>query len=95
MKLNQKTSSIASDCSQFFKAFLKKVASAILADVEPGFQPGGFSVENVLRVATTERPGGFVAFSGRREADLHGRQGCLPLHSQTGANPLRDLLPAR
>jgi hypothetical protein len=50
------------------------VASAILADVEPGFQPGGKNLASSGRhgIARIFRVGG--VFSGRLEAALYGRQ---------------------
>jgi len=66
---------------------LKTVASAILADVEPGFQPGGRNVESMNARAKHERfcqPGDF---SGRQDAALYGRPGGPPPHFQTGSKP--------
>ncbi len=56
------------------------VASAILADVEPGFQPGGKNrrVSETVRHARARWQ--IVRSSGRQDAALYGRQGCPPLH---------------
>jgi len=55
------------------------VASAILADVEPGFQPGGKSrrVSEAVRHARARWQ--IMRHSGRQDAALYGRQGCPPL----------------
>ena len=55
------------------------VASAILADVEPGFQPGGKSrrASEVVRHARAHWQ--IVRPSGRQDAALYGRQGYPPL----------------
>ena len=64
------------------------VASAILADVEPGFQPGGKkrrvceAVRNPVVRLKSRRP------SGRQDAALYGRQGCPPLHPRRDFKPL-------
>ncbi len=54
------------------KACLKNVASAILADVEPGFQPGGRDLGAATdAIIPTVLPDG--RFSGRQDAALYGR----------------------
>jgi hypothetical protein len=65
------------------------VASAILADVEPGFQPGG------IRVAIAKSSGKIEpccegdAFSGRQDAALHGRPGGPPLLFKQALNRIQ------
>src|SRR6266536_1849326 len=60
-------------------ARLKTVASAILADVEPGFQPGGrnHTTENGLAPLERHRHAGDL--SGWQDATLYGRPGGPPL----------------
>jgi hypothetical protein len=53
------------------------VATAILAAVEPGFQPGGIGVHSDNPCLNCK---GCLS-SGQLEAALYGRQGCLPLQS--------------
>ncbi len=61
------------------RACLKTVVSAILADVEPGFQPGGNSVESMKGPIKSERFRNADDFSGRQDAALYGRPGGPPL----------------
>jgi prepilin-type processing-associated H-X9-DG protein len=73
----------------------KSVASAILADVEPGFQPGGTSMASQSVPEEFERVSMRDAIYGRQDAALYGRQGCLPLraHRQASAGfTRRDLV---
>jgi len=58
---------------------LKTAASAILADVEPGFQPGGENAGSTNRTVKSERFRQTGGFSRRRDAALYGRPGGLPL----------------
>jgi hypothetical protein len=48
--------------------------SAILADVEPGFQFGGSAVEMKKISAKSECFGNASGVAGRQDAALHGRQ---------------------
>jgi prepilin-type processing-associated H-X9-DG protein len=63
----------------------KFVASAILADVESGFQPGGTIMANRSVPDTAEHATIGRGLSRRQEAALYGRQGCLPLHTRRTA----------
>ena len=52
--------------------------------MEPGFQPGGVGLVNVagfVRLETKENPG---RCSGRQDAALYVRPGCLTLHDMSG-----------
>ena len=60
-------------------AGLKSVASAILADVEPGFQPGGKIPATEKGLVKSERRRPTNDFSGRQDAALYGRPGGPPL----------------
>ena len=60
-------------------AGLKTVASAILADVESGFQPGGENVAGAKSPVKLDRFRQAGDFSGRQDAALHGRPGGPPL----------------
>ena len=64
---------------------LKTVASAILADVERGFQPGGKNLADGSALANCERHPTADGFSGRQDAALYGRQGCPPLPGNAAA----------
>ena len=66
-----------------FQAGTKTVASAILADVEPGFQPGGKNVAGQKLPVKSEDLRHAERLSGRQDAALHGRPGGLPLHSHS------------
>ena len=63
-------------------AGLETVASAILADVEPGFQPGGKSFASRKPPVKSWHLVQPVNFSGRQAAALYGRRGSLPLLSK-------------
>src|SRR5678816_652549 len=64
---------------QGLSACLKTVASAILADVEPGFQPGEKNVAIAEGSVKLERYRPAGGFSGWQDATLHGRPGGPPL----------------
>ncbi len=66
--------------------FSGTVASAILADVEPGFQPGGKTVAGEKLPVKSEGLSHAGRLSGRQDAALHGRPGGPPLHS----HPLKE-----
>jgi hypothetical protein len=55
------------------------VASAILADVEPGFQPGGKNRRDSEVVHHARARWQIVRPSGRQAAARYGRHGCPPL----------------
>ncbi len=59
-----------------------RVASASLADVEPGFQPGGKKLTNKYASVNFKRLPSADVLSGRQDATLYGRQGCPPLQLQ-------------
>jgi hypothetical protein len=63
----------------FGGAAAKQVASGILPDVEPGFQPGGSDARTHDAFENSPSLTAFHDFSGRQDAALYGRQGCLPL----------------
>ena len=61
------------------RASLKNVASANLADVSRGFQPGGTDRATKKGPVRHERHRSTGVFSGRQDAALHGRSGGPPL----------------
>ena len=61
------------------RACLRIVASAILADVEPGFQPGGKGDERTNGPVKSEQFRNVDDYSGRQDAALYGRPGGPPL----------------
>ena len=61
------------------RACLRTVASAILADVGPGFQPGGNASAMSRCLGKIGRDWASVVFSGRQVAALYGRPGGPPL----------------
>ena len=61
------------------RASLKNVASANLADVSRGFQPGGTDRATKKGPVRLERHRSTGVFSGRQDAALHGRSGGPPL----------------
>jgi len=76
------------------RAALQCVAAGILPAVEPGFQPGGKNADNFKRV------GGMMAsskpddLSGRQDAALYVRQGCLTLQLSQAVAHFRAALTA-
>jgi hypothetical protein len=63
----------------FARAGLKTVASAILADVEPGFQPSGKILVTMNSLVKSERHRSAGGLSGRQDAALYGTPGGPPL----------------
>ena len=69
---------------------MKTVASAILADVEPGFQPGGKSGRIEKGLVKTERgghPNGFPA--GRLPPPTAGREARRHFSNRLWENPVK------
>jgi len=77
------------------RASLKTVASAILADVEPGFQPGGKNRPREQVSVKLELHHQAGELSGRQAAARYGRPGGPPLlfkHALKGTNPIKQAL---
>ncbi len=77
-------------CRNKVRAGLKMVASASLADVEPGFQPGGgggvATVKRVVMPSHFRRPWFFP--DGKMPSSTAGRDACRYIFRQTLRQPM-------